>query len=314
MTPPSRPCRVVLLALALAAGGAPLAGQTAFTTPNVVGEFRATGSEDLKPGQVTRYTRGRDRDFYVDVYVYPFQPDSGCAAGCDSVAVRKEADDFVNLIPQLLERRYYDSLRVVSDEAIELPSGSGVLRGRYLRLTGGMRGRAVTSHYYLLGAGDLLVKARATVPPDSAGDAAVDAFVRGFAARARSTTCTDGPSNSDGTTLQIRLDVPAAELAPRVEEALRRLGYDPFPLDEPNTWGTVVVVEWPEREPWQKAREGTHPGVELRAQVKDARGGRSELFVSARASCRFAGALGTDGFELVAATELIAEFPEAGKP
>lgn len=154
---------------------------TDFEVPEALAGFTLVEVEDFDDpihGSSLRY-RG-PRGLRVDVYLYPVPPLEGCAPGCDSVAVRQEADAFAGMIPRLIERGYYETLRVESDE----PVRAGALRGRHLRLAGEQKGEPRTSQFYLLGAGDLLLKARATYDPDLASDAAVAALVAAFAERA----------------------------------------------------------------------------------------------------------------------------------
>lgn len=154
---------------------------TDFEVPEALAGFtleKVTDFDDPANGSAMRY-RG-PRGLRVDVYLYPVPPLEGCAAGCDSVAVREEADGFVRMIPLLIERGYFEALRVDMDE----PVRAGDLRGRHLRLAGEQEGHPRTSEFYLLGAGDLLVKARSTYEPDLASDAAVAALVAAFAERA----------------------------------------------------------------------------------------------------------------------------------
>lgn len=135
----------------------------------VLGETKTFENE--ADGTSLRY-QGPQR-LRADVYVYPV-PREGCTAGCDALAVNGEADAFTGMIPTLLERGYYETLRVDSDTTVR----TGAMEGRHLAMSGTRRGEPHASHFYLFGGGDYLLKVRATYPPDPASDAALAELVR----------------------------------------------------------------------------------------------------------------------------------------
>lgn len=200
----------ILLSLALPAPAAAQSPDTIrgtdFEVPEALAGFsleKVTDFDDPANGSAMRY-RG-PRGLRVDVYLYPVPPLEGCAAGCDSVAVREEADGFARMIPLLIERGYFDALRVEVDEPVQ----AGDLRGRHLRLAGEQEGEPRTSQFYLLGAGDLLVKARSTYAPDPATDAAVAELVAALAERAA------GVRRVEPTTLSLTPPAGSPASAPR---------------------------------------------------------------------------------------------------
>jgi len=216
------------LATAAAAQGPDTAGnRISFQAPPAVGEFRLVGQEMLEQpgaGAHLRYERP-GHPAWIDVYVYPV-PDSGCTAGCDSLAVRRESDDFAGMIPELVRRGYYDSLRVASDQRMSL-GGARPLYARHLVLRGGREGRAVASQFYLVAGGPVLVKLRATYPPDPSLDTALEAFARGFvdAALGTVTPCAGGPPQGEGMSITAEIPLPMDSVRARMRPALERPGY-----------------------------------------------------------------------------------------
>lgn len=244
-----------LFALALAI---PAAAQGADTTsrgvtfqpPGTVAGFRMMGHEMLdEPGAGAhlRYERPGN-PAWIDVYVYPVHADPGCTRGCDSLAVQRESDEFAGLIPELLRRGYYDSLRVDRDQAVSLGAPGAARYGRHLVLRGGREGQAVTSHFYLVSGGEVLVKVRATYPPDASLDGAVDEFARGFVDGAlRSVNaCAGGPAPSEGLSLTARVTASFEAARAQVRPALERLGYTVE--NDGDSWWTQPVYAWPDRE------------------------------------------------------------------
>jgi len=152
-----------------------------FSPPVTAGGLALVGQEMLEGGGGAhlRYQKSGDSD-WIDVYVYPALADSGCTAGCDSVAVHRQSDDFAGLIPELLQRGYYDSLRVAQDQRVGVAAAGRTFRGRHLVLKGGREGRRITSQFYLVGAGPVLVKFRLTHAPGAPVEALLDRFVADF--------------------------------------------------------------------------------------------------------------------------------------
>ena len=314
-----------ILALALApwvAGAARAQGADtsshpiSFQPPTAVAGFRMTGHEVLQEpgaGAHLRYQRPGAAE-WIDVYVYPVPGDSTCTAGCDSLAVRREADQFAGMIPELLRRGYYDSLRVADDHRVSLPTGGRTLAGRHLLLKGGREGRRITSHFYLVAAGEVLVKLRATYPPDAPMDAALDEFAKGFVDAALRTVnaCAGGQPEGNGVSMRVQLDSPLTAVRPRVQAVLERLGYTVEAGRD--TWATQTVREWPARELWGLMRAFAHPGVQVMVQAHT-EAGKTELVVSARTVCRIPDHRDFENtVPLIAAMEVTAEFSDAKKP
>jgi hypothetical protein len=306
------------LAAPAAAQGPDTAGaRISFRPPPAVGEFRLTGHEVLQQagaGAQMRYER-RGQPAWIDVYVYPVAVEPGCTAGCDSLAVRRESDDFAGMIPELLRRGYYDSLRVASDARLSLGAPSRPLYARHLVLRGGREGRAVTSQFYLVAGGNVLVKVRATYPPDPSMDGALEAFARGFveAALGSVTACAGGPPQGEGITLTAELPLPLDSARAHVQPALERLGYTVQAGTPADTWVTQPLREWPARELWEMMNAVPPLGMQVRIEAR-AEGAKSNLAISARATC---GHPQNRQMEmtaaLVAAMEVLSEFPGAQK-
>ncbi|MFL5382479.1 MAG: hypothetical protein ACJ8GN_08225 [Longimicrobiaceae bacterium] len=305
------------LATPAAAQGPDTAGtRISFQAPPAVGEFRLIGHEVLEQagaGAHLRYERP-GQPAWIDVYVYPV-PDSGCTAGCDSLAVRRESDDFAGMIPELVRRGYYDSLRVASDQRLSLGAGARPMYARHLVLRGGREGRAVASQFYLVAGGEVLVKVRATYPPDPSMDGELEAFARGFveAALGTVTACAGGPPQGEGISITAELPLPLDSVRARMKPALERLGYTVQTGTPADTWVTQPMRGWPARELWDMMKAVPPLGLQVRVEAR-AEGGKSNLAISARATC---GSPQDRQMEttaaLIAAMEVMAEFPDAQK-
>jgi hypothetical protein len=308
--------RTLASVLLLTVAATPLAAQAdsaghriSFQPPMSVAGFRMTEHEVLdEPGAGAhlRYERP-GQPAWIDVYVYPVHADSGCARGCDSLAVQRESDDFAGLIPELLRRGYYDSLRVERDQPVSM----GPRYGRHLVLRGGREGQQVISHFYLVSGGQVLVKVRATYPPDASLDAAVDEFARGFVEGALRTVdaCTAGDANRHGLSMSVSVATPLDSVRTRVRPALERLGYTVE--EEGDIWVTQPVRAWPASELWGMLRDKPHPGLQVMVQVST-EGGKTKLEVSARTLCVVPGQADlANSVPLIAAMEVMAQFPEA---
>lgn len=288
----------------------------AFRPPELVSGFQLVGRRNSpEAGAELRYQVPRKAD-WIDVYVYPAIPSQPCDRACDSVAANEQADGFAMLIPELLRRGYYDSLRVEADRRVDLPSGGQTLHARHLRLRGGREGRVISSQFYLVPAGPVLVKVRATYAPDAAMDSVVDEFTRGFVRTAlqRTQACTGGPPASNGIEMTVELAEPPAEVRPRVVAALRKLGYElePGPADA-DAWRTLPVHDWPARDRWDALRAQPHPGVAVWVEARP-KGNGTELRVGAEPTCGVPQKREIEtSTALVAAMEVMMEFPDARK-
>jgi hypothetical protein len=287
----------------------------AFQPPLEVAGFRMMGHEVLAPGAGARlrYQRPGDDD-WIDVYVYPAGADSGCARACDSVAMEREVADFAPMIPELVSRGYYDSLRVAADDRVSLAAGGRTLRGHHLHLQGGRGGRRVTSQFYLVGAGDVLVKVRATYAPDASMDSAVEAFTVAFVPALRlGGNCPGGQPQGNGISMRGTLETQLSAVRARVPEALGRLGYQLEPDTGPDTWVTLPVRAWPDRELWGMMKASPHPGVQIQVRAGD-QGGKTELTVSARPLCGVPEHRDVESsVALIAAMEIMNELTGAAK-
>lgn len=188
----STPRSIAALALLLVAaptvaaqeGHAPSGATVQVSAPSELLGFRMVDEHRFdvaSQGVRFRYEDAAAR-LWFDVFVYPAPRDPSCGGGCDSAAVHNEANGFTQLADVLVQQGRFEKLRVVTDEVRE----AGGLRGRYLRMVGTQGGQPIASHAYLLGAGDLLLKTRATYAPSAETDALLHRFVEAYAAQLRS--------------------------------------------------------------------------------------------------------------------------------
>lgn len=261
------------------------------------------------------------RELMADVFVYPVRAVEGCAAGCDSLAVDEEAAAFPQLIPVLVQRGYFDSLRVDVNRVLRLDGATGALRGRHLRMVGTRQGEPVSSEMYLFGAGSYLLKVRSTHPPDAAADSAVAGLVRELVGRMRARaradaeapTCADGPADEQGVSMDVTLKEAPGAVASRVEGALREHGFEVNPeRSRPGVWVTRPTFSAPEA---IKEVVEQHPGLVLRVEA-EAAGRGTKVTVASYALCRVAGAEGSESegaAEMMAAMLVMSTLSEAGK-
>lgn len=307
-----------LLALRVPDAAAQKAGDgelLSFTPPVEVLGFRLTNQQSSpEAGAELRYQQP-GRAEWIDVYVYPATVESPCDRACDSVAAHTQTDGFKALIPELLRRGYYDSLRVEGDERVGFESGGKLLSGRHVRLRGGRAGAVISSQFYLVPAGVVLVKVRATYPPAAQMDSSVDRFAHAFVRTAlqRTRSCEGGEPSADGIEMTVTLASPLAGVRERVPAALRKLGYELEPGGEPDTWRTLPVRDWPARGDWGTLRNKPHPGVRVWVAA-ETKGDGTELRVGAEPLCGVPQEREVEtAAALIAATEVMMEFPEARK-
>lgn len=284
-----------------------------FRPPEEVSGFRLTDQRVTpEAGAELRYQQP-GRAEWIDAYVYPSVVEGPCERACDSVAAHTQTDGFKEMIPELLRRGYYQELRVEGDERVDFQSGGTVLHGRHLRLRGRRGGVSVSSQFYLVPAGAVLVKVRSTYPPAAQMDSLVDRFAHAFVRTAlqRTQACQGGePGSNSAVEMTANLRSPLAEARTRVADALRKLGYELEPGGEPDTWRTLPVHAWPARRDWGTLRNKPHPGVLVWVRA-EAKGEGTELRVGAAAVCGVPDDRDVEtAAALMAAGEVMMEFPE----
>lgn len=133
--------------------------------------------EDPSLGTQLRYL-GPD-SLLADVFVYPGPGfDERCDSACATEYFEREIAQFQADFPEMLRRRYFDSITVAS----ESPHAPGVGRpwrvGRQLRLAVVREGKPERSDFHLFYLPGYRVKVRVTYDPTNAREQAVDAFMR----------------------------------------------------------------------------------------------------------------------------------------
>jgi hypothetical protein len=314
------PLLLVLFALPDAAA---LAAQTneasstpiSFSPPRAVGAYSLRNQRVLGPGEGAhlRYEREAEEG-WIDVYVYPTPQDSSCTGGCDTLAVKRESDEFASIIPELLRRGYYQKLRVAADEHVAF-SAAGGGHARHLRLEGVMEGRNVTSQFYLFPAGNLLLKVRATYAPSVTHDSAVQRFAQNFVEEGFSggMACRNGPPHAENVSKSTELALPPARLRMRVDSVLRVLGYEwDAGEGEASAWQTRPLRAWPDRTEWGMMRDKPFPGMVLRLAIEPA-GSASKLTVMADLMCGMEQRDLENAVGLIAAMEVVSAFSKESK-
>jgi hypothetical protein len=257
--------------------------QLELQVPVQVGAFRRTGMQAANPGHMARYELRPGR--YLDAYFYGYPHESSCGAWCDSVAVDQETASLPRLIPMLVQRGIYDRLEVRSDSVIRLPAGRGSWRGRHVAMRGTTGGADVMSHFFLVGAGEFLLKVRATHFPDPAAEAETAGFVAEMARTLadQHPDCPDGPFTGDRFGTSVEFGMVPGDVGERARAALRKLGYGVRPQEAAGQVASFTRWEWPAG---VADRSGPPPGTRIVVQVTPHERGGSAAAVTATSVCR----------------------------
>lgn len=194
-----QPCPIVVVALAcLMAGAASIAGGQApaapaaapapsaapasdgdvrLGVPRQVAAFRLLSRENTpNESEVLLRYAGPD-SLRADVFVYP-GPDfaSRCDSACAAGALDREIADFRSLLPELVRRRYVDSIAIERDEPVPPREAGGWRMGRRLTMAARRDGRAERSELHLFYLKGARVKIRTSYVPTDARLGAAAAF------------------------------------------------------------------------------------------------------------------------------------------
>lgn len=159
-----------------AAAGRPDGG-VRLRLPAQVADFQLRGQQREPNGAEVLLRFAGPDSVRADVFLYP-GPDfaHGCDSVCAAQLLEAEVADFRSLFPEMIRRRYVDSIAVESDEAVP-PSGPGTWRlGRRLVMATRHAGQAERSELHLFYLPGLRVKIRVSYAPTAERMRVVDAF------------------------------------------------------------------------------------------------------------------------------------------
>ena len=179
------------------ANGVPVAAQRQsgepirLRIPESVGAFAPLQRKDYDDpalGIVVRYGRAAD-SLMADVYFYP-GPDLSekCDLECATKVIEGEIRVFVEAFPELVRRRYVDTIYVARHDTLTPPEGVQWRLGRHLSLVERRDGKPMQSDFYVYYLQGTRVKVRATYAPDSATATAIREFAAGVVPAVTSAT------------------------------------------------------------------------------------------------------------------------------
>ena len=160
----------------MGAAAAP-AGEVRLGVPPQVAAFRLRSRENTpNPSEVLLRYAGPD-SLRADVFVYP-GPDfaSRCDSACAAAALDREIADFRTLLPELVRRRYVDSIAIEADEPVPPREAGGWRIARRLTMAARHEGRAERSELHLFYLTGARVKIRLSYVPTAARLGAAAAF------------------------------------------------------------------------------------------------------------------------------------------
>ena len=169
--------------------GAPIAAQRQngepihLRVPDSISAFSLRSKKDYDDpalGAMFRYGRATD-SLEADVFVYP-GPDfaESCALECATKVIESEIQQFVDIFPEMVQRRYVDTIYVARRDTLIPPEGVQWRLGRHLGLVERRGGKSMLSDFYVYYLPGVRMKVRATYAPDSSSVSAIREFAAGM--------------------------------------------------------------------------------------------------------------------------------------
>ena len=152
-------------------------GDVRLGVPRQVGAFRLLSRENTpNESEVLLRYAGPD-SLRADVFVYP-GPDfaSRCDSACAASALDREIADFRSLLPELVRRRYVDSIAIEADEPVPPREAGGWRMARRRTMAARRDGRDERSELHLFYLKGARVKIRTSYVPTAARLGAAAAF------------------------------------------------------------------------------------------------------------------------------------------
>lgn len=117
----------------------------------------------------------------ADVFIYAGPDFAGnCDSACAAGLLEREVADFHANFPEMIRRKYVDSIAVESDVALPRTDASGWRLGRRVLLATRRKGQAERSEFHLFYLPSARVKIRTSYVPTPARVSAVAAFAEGL--------------------------------------------------------------------------------------------------------------------------------------
>ena len=241
-----------------------------------------------EPNAGTLFRYRRPDGVGADVFVFPLPPvRANCDADCADGVVKENSEAFVNSIPELMKRGFYDTLWVVRTKSRKPPKGSWLDRGR-LTIFRGERHRApIESYRWLFLGQETLVEIRVTISPGAIEPAVLEQFVDAvLLSLPPHYNCPDGLGTDRPDVSFISVDVPMQSLRPMVDSVLTSLGFTfEFRSVTEGLWRATPRTTWPAGSNVARMSEPLHPAIEVAAITYVGEGG-GFVGVVARPVCR----------------------------
>ena len=148
--------------------------------PPGVAQFRFASRRDYEDPALGVQLRYRGpHELIADVYVYP-GPDfgRGCDSACAAAAFERELAQFQGDFPEMVQRRYFDSIAVAASAPLPPGPDRPWRLGRQLQLDVVREGKSARSDFSLFYLPGYRVKVRVTYEPTPERTQAIDAFMR----------------------------------------------------------------------------------------------------------------------------------------
>ena len=153
---------------------------TSITVPPDVAAFHLASRRDYEDPALGVQLRYRGpHDLIADVYVYP-GPDFGprCDSTCSARVFEQELAQFQSDFPEMVRRRYYDSITVAAERSLAPGAGRPWRLGRELQMAVVREGKPARSDFSLFYLPGYRVKVRVTYEPTYERTQAIEAFMR----------------------------------------------------------------------------------------------------------------------------------------
>ena len=155
-------------------------GGVTLQMPDSIGLFVMTERRTLSDPMDGMFIRFRRSDgLGADLFLYP-GPDfsDDCDLSCASELLKREGDQFIGAFPELVRRKYLDTIGTVRDSALVPPARATWRIGRHVWFETRVGGSPRWSDMYLYYQPRLRIKVRATYAADSAQHSEIAEFAR----------------------------------------------------------------------------------------------------------------------------------------
>lgn len=194
--------------------------QKELNIPGKIGLFELKNRRRFEDGSLMlRYVNSAS--FSADVFLSSGPGfDEDCDLACATKVLHQEVDGFKSAIPEMIQRKYFDTASVLRDDTLTFPPGSLWRLGRHLLLSLRKDSETRLSDYYLFYLPGYRIKVRSTYVSDSA-----NALKQLLADLPAALTARDTTVREKHISISTKMAGGITTVVPRVIAALTRLGY-----------------------------------------------------------------------------------------